>query len=73
MRSLPLIPGNAPRMLGKARGFRPDVYVPDLDDSVPDGEKEKARLITAAHVPKLAARGVPVIQRVCDSLRGDFG
>lgn len=51
-------------MLDKALGFRPDAFVPDLEDSVPDAEKENARRITAAHLAKLGARGTAVIPRV---------
>lgn len=51
-------------MLDKALGFGPDAYVPDLEDSVPDAEKSNARQITAGYLPKLAARGIPVIPRV---------
>ena len=51
-------------MLDKALGFAPDAFIPDLEDSVPDAEKENARLITAAHLDKLGASGIPVIPRV---------
>lgn len=51
-------------MLDKALGFRPDAFVPDLEDSVPDAEKENARRVTVAHIPKLSTTGVPVIPRV---------
>jgi len=51
-------------MLDKALGFSPDAFVPDLEDSVPDAEKENARHITAAHLSKLGAGGIPVIPRV---------
>ncbi len=51
-------------MLNKALGFAPDAFVPDLEDSVPDAEKENARRITAAHLAKLGARGTAVIPRV---------
>ena len=51
-------------MLDKALGFAPDAYVPDLEDSVPDAEKENARRITAAHLAKLGAGGIAVIPRV---------
>jgi len=51
-------------MLDKALGFSPDAFVPDLEDSVPDAEKENARRITAAHLAKLGAGGIPVIPRV---------
>lgn len=48
----------------KAMGFSPDAFVPDLEDSVPDAEKGNARRITAAHLVKLGAEGIPVIPRV---------
>lgn len=51
-------------MLQKALGLRPDAYVPDLEDSVPDAEKASARQRVAAHLPQLAAQGIPVIPRV---------
>lgn len=51
-------------MLDKALGFAPDAFVPDLEDSVPDAEKENARRITAAHLAKLGAAGTAVIPRV---------
>lgn len=51
-------------MLDKALGFSPDAFVPDLEDSVPDAEKANARRITAAHLAKLGAHGIPVIPRV---------
>jgi len=51
-------------MLDKALGFTPDAFVPDLEDSVPDAEKENARRITAAHLATLGSRGIAVIPRV---------
>jgi citrate lyase subunit beta/citryl-CoA lyase len=51
-------------MLEKARGLRPDAYVPDLEDSVPSSEKENARNLTASYLPKLDAAGLPVVPRV---------
>lgn len=51
-------------MLNKATGFSPDAYIPDLEDSVPDAEKENARRLTAEYLPLLGARGIPVIPRV---------
>jgi citrate lyase subunit beta/citryl-CoA lyase len=64
MRSLLFVPGNVEKMLGKALKFSPDAYVPDLEDSVPDGEKENARRMVAALLPKLSECGIPVIPRV---------
>ncbi|EFC45955.1 predicted protein [Naegleria gruberi] len=45
MRSLLYIPGNSEKMLSKIHSLsiKPDVFVPDLEDSVPYHEKEKAR------------------------------
>jgi citrate lyase subunit beta/citryl-CoA lyase len=51
-------------MLDKALSFAPDAFVPDLEDSVPNAEKENARQITAAHLAKLGAAGTAVIPRV---------
>ena len=64
LRSLLFVPGNAPRMLNRALGLRPDAFVPDMEDSVPWDEKANARGVTAAYIPQLAASGVPVIPRV---------
>jgi len=64
IRSLLFVPGNRPNMLDKALGVRPDVYVPDLEDSVPDGEKDNARAVVHDHLPKLQHSGRLVIPRV---------
>ncbi len=64
LRSLLFVPGNAPRMLERARGLRPDAFVPDMEDSVPWDEKENARGVVAAYIPQLAASGAPVIPRL---------
>ena len=42
LRSLLFVPGNQVRMLRKALDLAPDAYVPDLEDSVPDAEKDTA-------------------------------
>lgn len=64
MRSLLFIPGNQPTMLRKAMTFRPDVYVPDMEDSVPESEKTNARLAIADHLERLATPGPLVVPRV---------
>lgn len=64
LRSLLFVPGNKENMLEKASGFRPDVFVPDMEDSVPDAEKANARETIAGYLSKLAATGVPVMPRV---------
>ncbi|MBM4406709.1 MAG: CoA ester lyase [Chloroflexi bacterium] len=62
-RSLLFIPGNSPKMLGKASGLPADTIVPDLEDSVPPEEKANARAILSEHLPGLAAGGRPVFVR----------
>lgn len=44
LRSLLFVPGNKANMLAKAETCHPDVLVPDMEDSVPDTEKEAARI-----------------------------
>ena len=44
--------------------FRPDAYVPDMEDSVPNGEKLQARGAISAHLKKLSAVGPKIIPRV---------
>ena len=51
-------------MLRKSINFSPDAYVPDLEDSVPDGEKDNARNLVVAYIPKLANVGPLLIPRV---------
>jgi citrate lyase subunit beta / citryl-CoA lyase len=63
-RSLLFVPGNRSDMLDKAAGLRPDVFVPDMEDSVPAGEKHAARMTVAAYLGSLAATGRLVVPRV---------
>jgi len=63
-RSLLFVPGNKASMLEKALGVRPDGFVPDMEDSVPDAEKANARETIAAFLPRLAASGRPIVPRV---------
>ena len=44
-RSLVFVPGNNPRFLEKAKSLSADVVCFDLEDSVPDKEKKKARVL----------------------------
>jgi citrate lyase subunit beta/citryl-CoA lyase len=64
LRSLLFVPGNKANMLEKAVGLAPDAFVPDMEDSVPAGEKANARATIASFLPRLAALGNPVIPRV---------
>lgn len=51
-------------MFEKALGLVPDAFVPDLEDSVPAAEKDRARDTTVSYLPRLASTGVKVIPRV---------
>ena len=76
-RSLLFVPGNKENMLAKAVGFRPDAFVPDMEDSVPPNEKGNARETIRKLLAQLAATGVPVIPRVnaleTDWIAADLG
>jgi citrate lyase subunit beta/citryl-CoA lyase len=76
-RSLLFVPGNKESMLTKALALRPDAFVPDMEDSVPPGEKGNAREAIRALLPQLAATGIPVIPRVnaleTDWIEADLG
>ena len=63
-RSLLFVPGNREDMLGKAGTVPADALVPDLEDSVPLPEKERAREIVGSAVKTLAQRGQSVIPRI---------
>jgi len=45
LRSLVFVPGNNPRFLEKAKSLPADIVCFDLEDSVPDKEKKKARAL----------------------------
>lgn len=64
LRSLLFVPGNRESMLRKAAGARPDVFVPDLEDSVPAAEKANARETVERLVGMIAATGRPVFPRL---------
>jgi citrate lyase subunit beta/citryl-CoA lyase len=64
LRSLLFVPGNKENMLEKAAGLRPDVFIPDMEDSVPDAEKDNARKTIQSFLPRLAQTGVPIMPRV---------
>jgi citrate lyase subunit beta/citryl-CoA lyase len=71
LRSPLFVPGNQAKMLEKALGLTPDAFLPDMEDSVPDAEKAKARETIRSFVPRLKATGIPVIPRV-NSLDTDW-
>ncbi len=64
------IPGNRRDMLGKGARYSPSAYIPDLEDSVPLGNKAEAREVTASALPFLFELGEPVVPRVNSLLTG---
>lgn len=72
MRSLLFIPGNRLDMLQKGLGFSSDVVVPDLEDSVPNAEKDDAREKVAGIVKEFTQNGLRVIPRI-NSLSSGHG
>ena len=63
-RSLLFVPGNREDMLAKAATLPADALVPDMEDSVPDKEKQHARQVIRAAVKTLAGQGQRVIPRI---------
>jgi len=51
-RSLIFVPGNNPRFLEKAKSLSADIVCFDLEDSVPDKEKKKARILIKGALKK---------------------
>ena len=58
------VPGNRKDMLAKVAKYSPDAILPDMEDAVPNSEKEAARQMISAALPALAVAGVPIIPRV---------
>jgi citrate lyase subunit beta/citryl-CoA lyase len=54
-RSVLFVPGNKPAWVPKAMAAGPDAIVLDLEDSVPEGEKQAARALVREAVEKLRA------------------
>lgn len=64
LRSLLFVPGVRKDMLARARDFKPDALVLDLEDSVPPAEKARARALVHDAIPALAAVGRQIWVRV---------
>ena len=58
------IPGNRADMLAKVKRFNPSAFIPDLEDSVQDANKDEALEVTANAIPDLVATGKPIIPRI---------
>ncbi|SUZ62842.1 uncharacterized protein METZ01_LOCUS15696 [marine metagenome] len=63
-RSFIFVPGNRESMLERAKSFKADVIMVDLEDSVPSGEKAAARDMAKEWVPILRREGQRVMVRV---------
>ena len=63
-RSFIFVPGNRENMLERAKSFKADVIVVDLEDSVHAGGKTDARELAKKWVPILHQQGQRVIVRV---------
>ena len=63
-RSFIFVPGNRENMLERAKSFKADVIMVDLEDSVPPGEKVSARYMAKDWVPSLSREGQRVMVRV---------
>ena len=63
-RSFIFVPGNRENMLERARSFKADVIMVDLEDSVPPGEKATARDMAKDWVPALQREGHRLMVRV---------
>ncbi|MBI2171604.1 MAG: CoA ester lyase [Chloroflexi bacterium] len=63
-RSLHFIPGNRQDMLTKSATLPADVLVPDMEDSVPESQKQQARELIKSMAPTLAQKGQLVMPRI---------
>jgi citrate lyase subunit beta / citryl-CoA lyase len=64
LRSLLFVPGNRDNMLQRALTCSADALVPDMEDSVTDGEKVAARATIQRFLPQLLAAAPLIIPRV---------
>jgi citrate lyase subunit beta/citryl-CoA lyase len=64
IRSLLYVPAHAERFVAKAHERGADAIILDLEDSVPPGEKARARAALGAAVPAVARNGATVFVRI---------
>ena len=64
LRSLIFVPGNRPNMLERAKNFKADIVMVDLEDSVPPSEKIVARELASEWVATLTDNNQKVMIRV---------
>ncbi|MBE9539795.1 MAG: CoA ester lyase [Proteobacteria bacterium] len=72
MRSLLFVPGNRPERFAKARDSGADNYCIDLEDAVPQAQKEAARNAALAHIADRKSGGSPCYLRI-NSLATKYG
>lgn len=63
-RSMLFVPANDEKKIRKSSGLRPDSIIFDLEDSVPQGEKERARSLLARLLEELEWPGVELCVRI---------
>lgn len=71
-RSLLFVPGNRADMLAKATRYPAHAFIPDLEDSVPEAEKDRALDEVVRALPALASTGRLVIPRLNSLGTGRF-
>ena len=64
LRSVMFVPGNREDWMRKAHQYGPDALILDLEDSVPEDEKEKARSLVTGMVDELGSAGQTLFVRV---------
>ncbi len=64
LRTVLSVPGNRENMIEKSRHLKADVVVLDLEDSVPEEEKPRARKIVQEWLPKVTGNGSKIYVRV---------
>lgn len=69
-RSLLFVPVTNRRFVDRAHERNADAVILDLEDSIPESEKEAARTATAAAAARLAGHRVPVLVRINSGLQG---
>jgi citrate lyase subunit beta/citryl-CoA lyase len=72
LRTILSVPGNRENMLEKSKHLHADVILLDLEDSVPNEEKARARAIVKEWLPKIMGNGSKVYVRI-NPLDGGLG
>lgn len=70
LRTLLSVPGNRQKMIDKARHLPADVLILDLEDSIPQAEKEAARTMVRDSIAGMARAGQQVFVRINSTASG---